>query len=140
MERRILIVDDEPYNILGLTVQLNQMGFKGIKSLIDKAFNGAEALQMVKAAHQRHNDPPKLYGLIFMDCSMPIMDGYEASDRIRSFLKANNLPQPIIVAITGHTEDQFISKAWRHQIDEVVAKPTDFEILKEIMNDAIEIE
>lgn len=51
-QRRILIVDDEPYNILGLTIQLSQMGFKGIKQLIDKAFNGMEAFQMVRKAHK----------------------------------------------------------------------------------------
>ena len=32
------------------------------------------------------------YGLIFMDCSMPIMDGYEASDRIRKYLTENFIP------------------------------------------------
>ena len=56
VQRRILIVDDEPYNILGLTIQLSQMGFKGIKQLIDKAFNGQEAFQMVKKAHKRSKD------------------------------------------------------------------------------------
>ena len=30
VQKRILIVDDEPYNILGLTTQLSQMGFTGI--------------------------------------------------------------------------------------------------------------
>ena len=48
VERRILIVDDEPYNILGLKVQISQMGFSGIKGIIDQAFNGEEALSMVK--------------------------------------------------------------------------------------------
>ena len=55
LQRRILIVDDEPYNILGLTIQLSQMGYKGIKSIIDKAFNGEEALKMVKKASMQTN-------------------------------------------------------------------------------------
>jgi len=45
---------------------------------------------------------------------MPIMDGYEATERIREFLKRKNLPQPMIVALTGHTHDAFIKKAWRY--------------------------
>ena len=43
-----------------------------------------------------------------MDCSMPIMDGYESCDQIRKFLRVKNLPQPMIVACTGHTEEEFI--------------------------------
>ena len=40
LPKRILIVDDEPYNIRGLTVQISQMGIEGISHIIDKAFNG----------------------------------------------------------------------------------------------------
>jgi CheY-like chemotaxis protein len=54
------------------------------------------------------------YGLIFMDCSMPVMNGYEASREIRSFVKTKHFMQPMIVAITGHTEDEYIKKAWEN--------------------------
>ena len=94
-DRTVLIVDDEPYNILGLTVQLSQMGFPQLNTLIDKAFNGDEALQMVKKSFTNKTNKGEqqyLYGLIFMDCSMPIVDGYDASDNIRRFLKSKNLP------------------------------------------------
>jgi CheY-like chemotaxis protein len=63
------------------------------------------------------------YGLIFMDCSMPVMNGYAASDLIRDFVNKNNLLQPMIVATTGHTENYYINKCWVHQIDEVISKP-----------------
>lgn len=38
--RKILIVDDEPYNILGLTIILQQSGYPNISSIIDSAHNG----------------------------------------------------------------------------------------------------
>ena len=38
--RRILIVDDEPYNIFGLKIVLSQSGVKNILSLVDTAYNG----------------------------------------------------------------------------------------------------
>ena len=49
-----------------------------------------------------------------MDCSMPIMNGYDASDAIRQYVKDRNFIQPMIVACTGHTEDEYIKKAWEH--------------------------
>lgn len=45
--RRILIVDDEPYNVLGLTIILKQSGYPNIHSIIDRANNGVDALNLV---------------------------------------------------------------------------------------------
>ena len=73
-----------------------------------------------------------------MDCSMPIMDGYEATDRIRKYYRTNCLQQPMIVACTGHCENEYIKKAWRHQMDEVVAKPASIEVIKCIFKEILE--
>ena len=40
VNRRIMIVDDEPYNLLGLEIVIKQTGFSNIEYLIDKAING----------------------------------------------------------------------------------------------------
>jgi CheY-like chemotaxis protein len=50
--------------------------------MIDEACNGQEALDKVKDMHNNKNIN---YGLIFMDCSMPIMNGYDSSNAIRRF-------------------------------------------------------
>ena len=39
----------------------------------------------------------------------------------------------MIVACTGHVEEEYIKKAWTHEIDEVVPKPINFDILKDII-------
>ena len=69
---------------------------------------------------------------------MPVMNGYEATDRIRQFIKRKNLPQPLIIALTGHSHEDYINKCWRHSIDEVQAKPINVEVMKQIMNEIIE--
>lgn len=43
----------------------------------------------------------------------------------------------MIVACTGHTEPEYIQKAWRYEMDEVIQKPTDIEVIKSILNDII---
>ena len=86
--RRILIVDDEPYNLMGLEVLLQQTGYKNIMQLIDKAGDGLEALQRVKNSVR---DMKFSYGLIIIDCSMPLMNGYEATEKIRRYLKVKGI-------------------------------------------------
>jgi len=39
-----------------------------------------------------------------MDCNMPFLDGYQATRQIREHFFKHNLVQPIIAAVTGHTE------------------------------------
>ena len=135
---RILIVDDEPFNVLGMKVLLQQYAFKSIANIIDVAYNGTEAVKLVKKSYCNKDKAPYNYGLIFMDLSMPIMDGYQATEKIRAFIKIKQMPQPMIIACTGHVTDEFIHKCWRYQIDEVLAKPTDPDIMKQICCEMIQ--
>ena len=51
--------------------------------LVDIRSNGREAVEAVKKAFLSGKSE---YGLILMDCSMPIMDGYTASTKIKKYL------------------------------------------------------
>ena len=134
-KRRILLVDDEPYNLMGLKVIIGALDTGNVLSMIiDQATNGLEAYKAVKKAHL---DKSYEYGLIFMDCSMPILDGYEASDKIREYLRSHYELQPMIVACTGHTENEYLKKAWRHQMDEVVPKPANTALVKCILDEMV---
>jgi len=59
----------------------------------DLALNGMLALEMAKA---------KSYDLILMDCMMPEMDGYTATQAIRAFEAEHSLPRVPIVALTAN--------------------------------------
>ena len=104
-------MDDEPYNLLGLEMILKmsfkQFNFKEeiVEILVDQACDGQEALSKVQCSLTADKT---CYGLIFMDCSMPVMDGYDCSVAIRKYYKQNKVDQPKIVALTGHTEDIYI--------------------------------
>jgi len=77
-----------------------------VDCVCEKALNGEEALQIVQENVERQNEGAFCnYSLILMDCNMPFMDGYEATDKIRQYLFEKNILQPIIIGVTGHTED-----------------------------------
>jgi len=76
---RILIVDDEPFNLFGLETVLNLAeeiiklppGF--ITKILDKASNGEEAVEAYKKLYYTTGH---VYALIITDLSMPVMDGF----------------------------------------------------------------
>lgn len=43
---------------------------------------------------------------------MPILDGYQSTKQIREFIKSKGLIQPMIIACTGHIEEEYVNKAW----------------------------
>ena len=117
-----------------MQIILKECGIPEIEDIIDQAYNGQDALDKVRHGVQSGH---YTYGLIFMDCQMPFMDGYEASDEIRRYHKTQSIDQPMIVACTGHTEYEYIQKAWRHQMDEVISKPTSVQVVKTILQDIV---
>lgn len=80
------------------------------------AENGLEALNMYKYAHEK-------YAIILMDMNMPVMDGFEATAKIREFERKNKGDKTIIVAITGLTNSYARAKANDAGVDDFLTKP-----------------
>jgi two-component system, sensor histidine kinase len=74
--------------------------------MCDSSLNGLSALNKIKQNVEQTGSCK--YDLILMDCNMPIMDGYESSIAIRKFFQSKGLPQPVIIAVTGHTAESYI--------------------------------
>ncbi|MFH2093191.1 MAG: response regulator [Pseudomonadota bacterium] len=115
----ILIAEDNLVNQKVLEKLLNKMGHS-----VCIAANGIEAVQAVGQ---------QTFDLILMDGSMPEMDGFEATKRIRS--SGNCIP---IIAVTAHAmqgdRQDFIDAG----MDDYVSKPIDAKILRQTMQRVIE--
>lgn len=86
------------------------------------ATNGLEAVQVYEAAATNPGAPKP--DVIFMDINMPIMDGYEAARRIRTFESVSGITnQCVIVAVTGLGSNSSQQIAYASGIDIFLSKP-----------------
>jgi CheY-like chemotaxis protein/HPt (histidine-containing phosphotransfer) domain-containing protein len=101
----LLIVEDNPTNQLILRSMLSES-----RCEVFMAANGQDALQFIQ--QKKHFD------LIFMDCQMPIMDGFECATKIRSL--QINTP---IVAVSANLSEEVQQQIKSSGMNEFVAKP-----------------
>jgi CheY-like chemotaxis protein len=83
----VLAVEDMAMNMMLIKKVLSKFDLE-----IDVAKSGREALQKCQSEH---------YDIVFMDCQMPEMDGFEATEKIRAHEKAENKEAVPIVALTA---------------------------------------
>lgn len=102
--RHILLAEDYYTNQRLVQLLLEQAGY--ILTIVD---NGYDVLQMV----EEHN-----FDLILMDCQMPRMDGYEATEKLRR--RNNSIP---IVALTAHVGEEDIQRCTEAGMNDYLRKP-----------------
>lgn len=103
---KILLVEDNPVNQELAKALLMKKGV-----VVETAINGREALGLLES--QR-------FDAVLMDCQMPIMDGYEATRRIRSQEKFKDLP---VIAMTANAMKGDKEKVLAVGMDDHIAKP-----------------
>ena len=103
-----MVVDDEHFNRLSLKVIFEIIGLKNHQDVIVEARNGKQAFDILVEDVMKNNQEFTNFDLILMDFQMPIMNGNEASEKIREYLYMRDLEQPIICGLTGHIEPQYI--------------------------------
>jgi two-component system sensor histidine kinase/response regulator len=105
---RVLLVEDNPVNLeVGVGI------LEGFGCNVETATNGVEALQRYASGE---------YGVIFMDCQMPEMDGFEATAAIRK-QEANSGHRTPIVALTASAIEGDREQCLAAGMDDYVAKP-----------------
>lgn len=104
----ILVAEDHPINQEVALLQLKGLGFEA-----HIADNGLQVLQKIKRTH---------YSLVFMDCQMPEMDGFEATRSIRK-LEAQTGRHIPIIAMTAHAIEGSREQCLGAGMDDYVSKP-----------------
>lgn len=116
---RVLLVEDNEINREIATELLTDAGL-----LVDIAENGQEACDQVA----RVGDG---YAAVLMDVQMPVMDGIEATKRIRQRWSPDRLP---VIAMTAHAYAEERQKCLDAGMDDHIAKPVDPAVLVQVLN------
>lgn len=117
---KILLAED---NIINQEVALDML--KGLGCEVQVVDNGIDAL----AKRQEHN-----YDLIFMDCHMPHMDGFVATQKIRIWENQQQQAHSIIVALTANAMQGDRERCLASGMDDYISKPVTTKALKQMIS------
>jgi len=117
----ILVAEDNLINQYVTQSMLETMGFSCVV-----ADNGQIALDMI---NQLHID------LILMDCQMPVLDGFKATQQIRASETDRRLP---IIALTANAMQEDAQKCFAAGMDSFLTKPIDKQLFEQTILDALE--
>ncbi len=120
---RILMVEDNLIN-----QKISKVIFENSGCTLDLASNG-------KVGFDKYCGHP--YDLVLMDIQMPVMDGLEATQKIRQYEKDKNLRPALIVALTANAMESDRKKTKEAGMDGFIAKPFNPKELFLILNDYI---
>ena len=123
---KILLAEDNALNMEIAEFMLQNEG-----ACVCKAWNGQQAAEIFE------NSRPYEFDAILMDIMMPVMNGYEAAERIRSLDREDAKVVPIIaMTANAFTEDRIRAK--EAGMDEHIAKPIDVKLLVKVICKLVE--
>jgi len=107
MSKRILLADDNAVNAEVTTALLEQLGYE-----VECAYDGEEAVEIAE------EEGP--FDAVILDCQMPILDGYQASEKIRTLPEFVSTP---IIALSGNDSDDHEARAGQVGMSDLLVKP-----------------
>ncbi len=118
-QARILLAEDNTVNQRVATAMLNKLGYHA-----DLVANGEEALQALRQAD---------YDLVLMDCRMPVLDGYEATPRIRDSRYGARNPQIPVIAVTADAMSGDRDRCLQVGMNDYISKPIEVTKLSQVL-------
>ena len=117
-DKKILVVDDEPDILKVVTFRVKKLEYEVVT-----ATNGQEALDLIQ------KEEPDL---ILLDIELPVMNGYEVCQRVKTNEKLKHIP---IIFLTASSASKIAEKVKELNADDYLIKPFDSEeLLKKIKN------
>nr|WP_276583738.1 hybrid sensor histidine kinase/response regulator [Pseudomonas sp. RIT-PI-AD] len=116
---RILVAEDNSISTKVIRGMLSKLNLQP-----DTASNGEEALEAMKR---------KPYDLVLMDCEMPVLDGFTATERLREWEALEHRPRTPVVALTAHILAEHKERAREVGMDGHMAKPVELSQLREMI-------
>ena len=119
LKPKILLVEDNEVNRKVIMATLKSHDIS-----CDVAIDGKDAYQVVLK---------KDYDIVFMDCQMPVMDGYEATEKIRKAEAGSKHTK--IIAMTANAMDGDRERCLKVGMDDYISKPINFEIMFKMIDE-----
>ncbi len=120
LEGKVLLVEDNPVNQIVAKKMLEKVGLT-----YEVANNGEEAINRLKLAHE--------FKLVLMDCQMPVMDGYEATQALREYETETQAERLPVIAMTANAMEGDKEQCLAAGMDDYVSKPVNQVKLKETL-------
>ena len=119
----LLIAEDNDVNMMVIDGLLKKLGFEPAT-----AENGKQAFN----AYQEHNQE---FDIIFMDCEMPEVDGYDAARLIRQYENSHGIEKPVvIIALSAHSAPEYREQAITAGMNDFLVKPVSRDDIETIIH------
>lgn len=127
---RVLLVDDDMINIM-----VHSQYLKKFRLNFDTAFNGKEVIEKIYENASKNS----FYSVILMDCNMPIMDGFQATEAIIEMIEKKEIPHVNIVAVTANASSSHKERCEKSGMSFFLEKPVSLDKMKETLENILDI-
>lgn len=118
LAKKVLVVEDNTMNQMVIKKMLSRAGCESVV-----AKNGKEALDVLFNTDCNNKAGYKNFDLILMDCQMPVMDGFQATQSIRTWEKENGESHLKVLALTASSSKENEKECFQAGMDGFIAKP-----------------
>ncbi|MFT5593238.1 MAG: signal transduction histidine kinase [Oceanicoccus sp.] len=116
LNKKILVAEDNHTNQMVITAMLKRLGYE-----FDICNNGEEAVTALQES---------AYSLVLMDCQMPVLDGFQATQKIREQSTIADIP---VIALTAGATDKEKQKCYDAGMNDFLSKPIKLGLLKDTL-------